>query len=248
MFGVDTMMKNLQERRRIGQGVGHRRVSQLTSPEQLSPENETLERRNLKSILKKLSASSRAGSKTSSVEASSALPQTSTCTLSAPSAELRKLMRAPTLEGYAARHSKLSKSVTFNKYTLQSPPGNDQQPSTIVVDAVSGATVTTLADAPQPSTSTGGAVVVLPVTEADQQLEPQQQQQMQEEALEQQPLPPLPSTKVTSFRPLGSGAVIAASQLLHRPMRQDECIDELVTDIRDAVQVRLVSIILVCYC
>lgn len=31
-------------------------------------------------------------------------------------------MRAPTLEGYAARHSKLSKSVTFNKYTLQSPP------------------------------------------------------------------------------------------------------------------------------
>lgn len=31
-------------------------------------------------------------------------------------------MRAPTIEGYAARHSKLSKSVTFNKYTLQSPP------------------------------------------------------------------------------------------------------------------------------
>jgi len=31
-------------------------------------------------------------------------------------------MRAQTIEGYAARHSKLSKSVTFNKYTLQSPP------------------------------------------------------------------------------------------------------------------------------
>lgn len=36
-------------------------------------------------------------------------------------------MRAPTIEGYAARHSKLSKSVTFNKYTLQSPP-SEQSP------------------------------------------------------------------------------------------------------------------------
>ncbi|VEN51354.1 unnamed protein product [Callosobruchus maculatus] len=33
-----------------------------------------------------------------------------------------RLMRAPTIEGYAARHSKLSKSVTFNRDTLQSPP------------------------------------------------------------------------------------------------------------------------------
>lgn len=81
--------------------------------EQLSPENETLERRNLKSILKKLSASSRAGSSETSA--------TSTPDREA-AAELRRLMRAPTIEGYAARHSKLSKSVTFNKYTLQSPP------------------------------------------------------------------------------------------------------------------------------
>lgn len=33
-------------------------------------------------------------------------------------------MRAQTIEGYAARHSKLSKSVTFNRDTLQSPPNS----------------------------------------------------------------------------------------------------------------------------
>ncbi|XP_072758822.1 uncharacterized protein [Anoplolepis gracilipes] len=87
----------------------------MSSMEQLSPENETLERRNLKSILKKLSASS---SRASSSETSA----TSTPDWQAATAELKKLMRAPTIEGYAARHSKLSKSVTFNKYTLQSPP------------------------------------------------------------------------------------------------------------------------------
>lgn len=92
--------------------------------EQLSPENETLERRNLKSILKKLSASS---SRASSSETSA----TSTPDRQAATAELKKLMRAPTIEGYAARHSKLSKSVTFNKYTLQSPPSEQplQPPS-----------------------------------------------------------------------------------------------------------------------
>ncbi|CAD6208685.1 GSCOCG00010658001-RA-CDS [Cotesia congregata] len=73
--------------------------------------NETLERRNLKSILKKLSAGSRASSLETSI-----MPDPDLVT-----AELRKLMRAPTIEGYAARHSKLSKSVTFN-YTMQSPP------------------------------------------------------------------------------------------------------------------------------
>nr|XP_050851682.1 uncharacterized protein LOC127064537 isoform X6 [Vespula vulgaris] len=82
--------------------------------EQLSPENETLERRDLKSILKKLSASSRTGSSDTSA--------TSIPDREAATAELRRLMRAPTIEGYAARHTKLSKSVTFNKYTLQSPP------------------------------------------------------------------------------------------------------------------------------
>jgi len=87
----------------------------MVSPvEQLSPENETLERRNLKSILKKLSASSRTGSSETSA--------TSIPDREAATAELKRLMRAPTIEGYAARHSKLSKSVTFNKYTLQSPP------------------------------------------------------------------------------------------------------------------------------
>ncbi|XP_076221835.1 uncharacterized protein LOC116431829 isoform X2 [Nomia melanderi] len=80
----------------------------------LSPDNETFERRHLKSILKKLSAGSRTGSSDTSA--------TSTPDREAATAELRKLMRAPTIEGYAARHSKLSKSVTFNKYTLQSPP------------------------------------------------------------------------------------------------------------------------------
>ncbi|XP_034939667.1 cyclic nucleotide-gated cation channel beta-1 [Chelonus insularis] len=79
----------------------------------LSPENETLERQNLKSILKKLSAGSRRGSSETSTTIA---PDSATVT-----AELRKLMRAPTIEGYAARHSKLTKSVTFN-YTLQSPP------------------------------------------------------------------------------------------------------------------------------
>lgn len=68
----------------------------------------------MKSILKKLSA----GSRTESSETSA----TSTPDRVKATAEFRKLMRAPTIEGYAARHSKLSKSVTFNKYTLQSPP------------------------------------------------------------------------------------------------------------------------------
>ncbi|XP_011057377.1 PREDICTED: uncharacterized protein LOC105147812 isoform X3 [Acromyrmex echinatior] len=89
-----------------------RKESASLTPEQLSSENETLERQNLKSILKKLSASSRADSSETSA----------TSTPDRNAAELKKLMRAPTIEGYAARHSKLSKSVTFNKYTLQSPP------------------------------------------------------------------------------------------------------------------------------
>ncbi|XP_076748849.1 uncharacterized protein LOC143422238 isoform X3 [Xylocopa sonorina] len=101
------------------------RQATMSPTDQLSPENETLERRNLKSILKKLSAGSRTGSSETSA--------TSTPDREAATAELRKLMRAPTIEGYAARHSKLSKSVTFNKYTLQSPPseqipGNYQLP------------------------------------------------------------------------------------------------------------------------
>ncbi|CAK1541388.1 unnamed protein product [Leptosia nina] len=68
--------------------------------------NETLERRTLKSILKKLSED------VTPAES----PQRSK--------ELRKLIRAPTLEGYAARHSKFAKSVTFHRHTLPSPPGS----------------------------------------------------------------------------------------------------------------------------
>ncbi|CAK9825562.1 Cyclic nucleotide-gated cation channel alpha-3 [Anthophora retusa] len=94
--------------------LNQNRQNAASPTDQLSPENETLERRNLKSILKKLSAGSRTGSSETSA--------TSTPDREAATAELRKLMRAPTIEGYAARHSKLSKSVTFNKYTLQSPP------------------------------------------------------------------------------------------------------------------------------
>lgn len=68
--------------------------------------NETLERRTLKSILKKLSEDV---TPTESPEKSN---------------ELRKLIRAPTIEGYAARHSKFAKSVTFHRHTLPSPPGS----------------------------------------------------------------------------------------------------------------------------
>lgn len=74
--------------------------------------NETPERRNLRSILKKLS------------EETQLEPQVTTMPKKIDSTEFRKLMRAPTIEGYAARHSKLSKSVTFNRDTLQSPPNS----------------------------------------------------------------------------------------------------------------------------
>lgn len=68
--------------------------------------NETLERRTLKSILKKLSED----------VTPSESPERSN--------ELRKLCRAPTLEGFAARHSKFAKSVTFHRHTLPSPPAS----------------------------------------------------------------------------------------------------------------------------
>ncbi|CAH0549428.1 unnamed protein product, partial [Brassicogethes aeneus] len=84
----------------------------LQSPLHSSNEsNETLERRNLKSILKKLSEDTKE-------DPVSVMPEKKDST------EFKKLMRAPTIEGYAARHSKLSKSVTFNRDTLQSPPNS----------------------------------------------------------------------------------------------------------------------------
>lgn len=38
---------------------------------------------------------------------------------SSTSTEFRQLLRAQTIEGYAARHSKLAKSVTFDRETIQ---------------------------------------------------------------------------------------------------------------------------------
>lgn len=80
----------------------------LQSP--LSPEsNETLERRNLKSILKKLSEEK---SQQQCVSGDESKPS-----------DMIGLMRAHTVEGYVARHSKFMKSVTFNS-TLSSPPNS----------------------------------------------------------------------------------------------------------------------------
>uniref|UniRef100_A0AAR5Q5A2 Cyclic nucleotide-binding domain-containing protein n=1 Tax=Dendroctonus ponderosae TaxID=77166 RepID=A0AAR5Q5A2_DENPD len=87
--------------------------------------NETPERRNLKSILKKLSEDSKEKDKTKEqpLEAKKPTPPEPR-PRKMDSSEFRSLMRAPTIEGYAARHSKLSKSVTFNRDTLQSPPNS----------------------------------------------------------------------------------------------------------------------------
>ncbi|XP_049280750.1 uncharacterized protein LOC125762567 isoform X4 [Anopheles funestus] len=100
-----------------GSGMAHTVRSKSESPKRsdsngllpLSPEsNETLERRQLKSILKKLS------------EDKAALEQR-------PNRDLKKLMRAQTVEGYVARHSKFTKSVTFHRNTLSSPPSSAAQ-------------------------------------------------------------------------------------------------------------------------
>lgn len=75
---------------------------------QLSPEsNETLERKNLKSILKKLS--------------DDRLTQNVANLKSGDRQDMKRLMRAQTLEGYVARRTNFTKSVTFNR-TLSSPP------------------------------------------------------------------------------------------------------------------------------
>ena len=110
----------------------------LTSPES----NETMERRNLKSILKKLSATSLfSGSSedTKATDVSGEQPQPSSAmgittaqpTAKPPAVDMHKLMRAQTIEGYAARHSKLTKSVTFNRDTLQSPPAIATTPTNL---------------------------------------------------------------------------------------------------------------------
>ncbi|XP_071452320.1 uncharacterized protein [Hetaerina americana] len=100
--------------------------SQRTEDEDLrnlSPEsNETLERQNLKSILKKLSGSIAGDDEMTKTGEGSLKSEEKTTTLGATKKDLHQLMRAPTVEGYAARHSKLTKSVTFNRDTLPSPP------------------------------------------------------------------------------------------------------------------------------
>lgn len=76
----------------------------------LSPEsNETIERRELKSILKRLTEEK--GSTSIDIATYEADEQ------------MKGLLRAPTVEGYVARHSKFMKSVTFNS-TLSSPPNS----------------------------------------------------------------------------------------------------------------------------
>lgn len=78
----------------------------------ISPEaNETQERRELKSILKKLSEE-----KEQQLIKPQAAPEPE---------ELKGLLSAPTVEGYVARHSKFMKSVTFYS-TLSSPPTSAQ--------------------------------------------------------------------------------------------------------------------------
>ncbi|XP_071057205.1 uncharacterized protein [Onthophagus taurus] len=100
-----------------------------------SESNETPERRNLKSILKKLTETSNGKNEKNFFRRPQDAKSTSTThtdqqktppkqEITSDSVELKKLMRAPTIEGYMARHSKLSKSVTFNRDTLQSPPNS----------------------------------------------------------------------------------------------------------------------------
>lgn len=82
--------------------------TQLSLNSPISPEsNETLERKKLKSILKKLSEEQNSINK----------PTENT------RQEMKRLMRAQTVEGYVARRSKFIKSVTFNN-TLSSPPNS----------------------------------------------------------------------------------------------------------------------------
>lgn len=99
----DTLTRSHSE----GSTMDKRKFKRKSIDSTLSHEsNETLERRTLKSILKKLSE------------------DTTPADSPERSSELRRLIRAPTLEGYAARHSKFAKSVTFHRHTLPSPPGS----------------------------------------------------------------------------------------------------------------------------
>lgn len=84
----------------------------------ISPEaNETQERRELKSILKKLSEEKEQQSKAAAATAAAAVVAATT-----EPDDMKGLLSAPTVEGYVARHSKFMKSVTFYSTTLSSPP------------------------------------------------------------------------------------------------------------------------------
>lgn len=103
----DLLSDTLTRSHSVGSTMDKRKFKRKSTDSIESHEsNETLERRTLKSILKKLSEDV---TPTESPEKSN---------------ELRKLIRAPTLEGYAARHSKFAKSVTFHRHTLPSPPSS----------------------------------------------------------------------------------------------------------------------------
>ncbi|XP_014232670.1 uncharacterized protein LOC106656289 isoform X5 [Trichogramma pretiosum] len=231
--------------RRLAKLNKERQRRTCQSPEQLSPENETLERRKLKSILKKLSAGSRADSS----EVSS---MTSTPDREAATAELKKLMRAPTLEGYAARHSKLAKSVTFNKYTLQSPPGSEQlhqqfqqqlqqqllqhqqsikQRQYSAASGGSSSSSGSLSLQEGPSVGSPQATTTAVPADGADQLEAQQQQT-------------LPYSKV-SFRPLAIGAPsstsLVSAQYQQPKTREDECMNDLVAAVRNVLQTRMES-------
>ncbi|XP_058789212.1 uncharacterized protein LOC131663121 isoform X2 [Phymastichus coffea] len=217
-MGLGRSTFGFPKRRRAEDTVGllaqpprERRRRTLASAEQLSPENETLERRKLKSILKKLSVSSRAGSSETSPEREAAA--------SAARAQLRKLMRAPTLEGYAARHSKLSKSVTFNKYTLQSPPGDDEARGASAAPALP-------APAPAPPSSSSSSV-----------------DEGAAAAAGAAPLA-LPPSKLGCRAACAGGAVVSRQQhaQARARARENECLGEIVSGIRQLVQSRLAGI------
>lgn len=82
----------------------------LVSPPGSPESNETVERRKLKSILKNLSSGSTPSPYSSSISLPPAHPQ------------FKQLIRAQTVEGYVARHSKLTKCVTFSQVDIATPP------------------------------------------------------------------------------------------------------------------------------
>lgn len=87
-------------------------TTQVPIKSPLSPEsNETLERKQLKSILKRLSEDRLAQN----------------VNVKGERKDMKRLMRAQTVEGYVARRTKFTKSVTFNN-TLSSPPNSSTLP------------------------------------------------------------------------------------------------------------------------